>query len=587
MATLKDGALLKLLDDMKSDVDDAVLDGEPPKPVLLQIRSIIPVLEEGDLWPNRGFFLKVADSTHALYVSLSEEQNEMILGNKLKLGQYIYVQRLRKSHPVPLLEGVSPIPGRRACEGTPEDIILSADFSKVLEASSVDSEVEKGVILEKKVSKKLPSSRIKTRGGASDSESSRKKNEGLKYRSSSASKARPGEIAADNKYGFTDNEFKKIGFSDVGLWPRSRASSVDNDSDGDSVISSCSSHVSKRRSWLESEILGVKEIFDSTVVRHDIKFPPRSRSANVSPVRSVKYDSSDDNLSSVSRRRSIGSAKRVIKSSNKSQVPVPKAGNNVQNPNSLCGLVYERKGAESGISWSSLPSNLVKLGKEVARQRDNALLAASDALQEACASERLLNSLSTFSQFPLAEGEDLQPHVDRFFKLQHELARTALIMQSLTTTSPFGPGPQPEENDNIALERKNKAMTWLKSAVALDLSTGGTPKKRTSSPLKYSESSKKFGSCAELAMCLQEECRKLFLGYVERYLEEVERKIIVEDDAEVAGMMYKVKMVSDWLDLIGSEGGGAHERVRAKIYGILLSNVERTAVVFERAKGTF
>jgi len=57
MASLKNGVLVKLLDDMEmeeKDLDDV------QKPALLQIRSIIPVLEEGNLWPNRGFFLKVS-----------------------------------------------------------------------------------------------------------------------------------------------------------------------------------------------------------------------------------------------------------------------------------------------------------------------------------------------------------------------------------------------------------------------------------------------------------------------------------------------------------------------------------------------
>lgn len=272
MASLKDGVLLKLLEDMKME-DDALEDD--PKPVLLQIRSIIPVLEEGDLWPNRGFFLKVSDSSHALYVSLSEEQNEMILGNELKLGQFIHVQKLEKSHPVPLLRGVTPIPGIRPCEGTPEDIVSTANLVKLLESSAVDSVVEKGVILEKKITKTPSINSRKLMRGSSDSESSSKRRDGLKegrMRSLSASKARPGEKMA-KKCNFRTEDFEKTSYDDV-----------DNDSDADSVISSASSaaRISKRRSWNESEIFGVKEIFDSSVVKHEIKLPPRSLSANVS-----------------------------------------------------------------------------------------------------------------------------------------------------------------------------------------------------------------------------------------------------------------------------------------------------------------
>ncbi|PIN10190.1 hypothetical protein CDL12_17224 [Handroanthus impetiginosus] len=649
MASLKNGVLLKLLEEMKMD-ENALEDD--PKPVLLQIRSIIPVLEEGDLWPNRGFFLKVSDLSHALYVSLSEEQNEMILGNKLKLGQFIYVQKLEKADPVPLLTGVTTVPGRRSCEGTPEDIVSPGNFVKLLEASSVDSVVEKGVILEKKISKS-PSISRKSNRGLSDSESCVKRNEGLKggyqgrCRSLSASKARPGEKCA-----FRKEDFERTCYNDVRGRPRSRPSSVDNDSDVDSVISSVSStRISKRRSWNESEIMGVKEIFDSSV-KDEIRLPPRHLSANVSPVRSVRYDSSDDNSGSTSRRRVAASAKRIIKSSNKSRVPEPtKVVNNMQIPNSLCSLVYDRKGAETGILWDSLPSNLVKFGKEVVRQRDVALLAAADALQEACASERLLNSLSTLSQFPLAEGDDLQPYVDKFFDLQADLAHTRLIMQSLTSISPFrNEETEPcitksvKETLAIALERKKNAMTWIRSAVALDLSPCASPLDLSTNPVDPTNTVKKttpsshsskpkgtsivkrtrsnadiplilaldkedqaertrgstLSAAFDLATYLQDECRKLFLNYVEKYLDEVDQKTSsMESDGEMAGMMYKVKMVSDWLDMIVSKEGNfpegragcdnldeseaeAYGRVRNKIYGILLRHVERTAMAFDR-----
>lgn len=78
----------------------------------------------------------------------------------------------------------------------------------------------------------------------------------------------------------------------------------------------------------------------------------------------MRYDSSDDNSSTVSRRRSTPSPKRLIKSSGKNEAPASKANNlQISNSNSLYSLVYERKGAETGILWNALPSNLVKFGK--------------------------------------------------------------------------------------------------------------------------------------------------------------------------------------------------------------------------------
>ncbi|XP_022896161.1 uncharacterized protein LOC111410164 [Olea europaea var. sylvestris] len=359
MVSLKNGVLVKLLHEM--EMEEKELD-DVQKPALLQIRSIIPVLEEGNLWPNRGFFLKVSDMAHQMFVSLPQEEDEMILGNKLKLGQFVYVQKLEKATPVPLLRGINPIPGRHPCEGTPEDIVSPGNLMKFLQASNIDSIVEKGVILEKKMSESSSDS-SKLARGFSDSESLIKGTEGLegrsrqRVRSLSASKAHPGESKKEKCHiGIPPIEKKSC---NVGAKVKtSRPHSVYNDSDSDSVLSS--THTSKRRSWTESDILQVKEIFDSSVAKPEIR--PTARSTNVSPARSGRYCSSDDNLSSKSKRRDVASAKRIVKVSNKGQTPVSKV-DNVQMSKSLFSLVHDRKGAESGISWSSLPSSLVKLGK--------------------------------------------------------------------------------------------------------------------------------------------------------------------------------------------------------------------------------
>lgn len=122
MATLTPGVLLKLLQHMNSDVKIA---GEH-RSVLLQVITILPALAGSDLWPNQGFYLKVSDSSHATFVTLAEEHNDLILSDKLQLGQFIHVDKLESGHPVPLLRGVRPVPGRHPCIGTPEDLVTTA-----------------------------------------------------------------------------------------------------------------------------------------------------------------------------------------------------------------------------------------------------------------------------------------------------------------------------------------------------------------------------------------------------------------------------------------------------------------------------
>ena len=98
--------------------------------VLLQVISIVPALSGSELWPNQGFFIKVSDSSHSTYVSLSKEDNELILNNKLQLGQFFYVDRIEAGTPVPILVGIRPVPGRHPFEGNPKDLMQLLEASE-------------------------------------------------------------------------------------------------------------------------------------------------------------------------------------------------------------------------------------------------------------------------------------------------------------------------------------------------------------------------------------------------------------------------------------------------------------------------
>lgn len=126
MATLTPGVLLKLLQSVNSNVK---VRGEY-RSVLLQVISIVPALGGSGLWPNQGFFIKVSDSSHSTYVSLSKDDNELILNNKLQLGQFFYVDRVEAGTPVPILVGVRPIPGKTTFVGNPKDLMQMLEPSE-------------------------------------------------------------------------------------------------------------------------------------------------------------------------------------------------------------------------------------------------------------------------------------------------------------------------------------------------------------------------------------------------------------------------------------------------------------------------
>ncbi|KAI3923487.1 hypothetical protein MKX01_037293 [Papaver californicum] len=109
MAALAPGILLKLLNGMYTGV----------KPTSEHRTD----LDEKKLLPKHGFYIKVSDSSHSIYASLPFEQDDLVLSNKMQLGQFIYVDRLEPGSPVPVIRDTKPIPGRHPFMGTPEPIM--------------------------------------------------------------------------------------------------------------------------------------------------------------------------------------------------------------------------------------------------------------------------------------------------------------------------------------------------------------------------------------------------------------------------------------------------------------------------------
>ncbi|PIN10579.1 hypothetical protein CDL12_16834 [Handroanthus impetiginosus] len=134
MASLTPGTLQKLLQNVGNK--DFKVAGEH-RSALLQVISIVPSLGD-DPWKSRGYFLRVSDSLHSAYVSVSDEDVELILSDKIQLGQFIHVTWLDSGSPVPVLRGIKPIPKRRPCVGDPKDLI-SSDF---LNAKKVETKAK-------------------------------------------------------------------------------------------------------------------------------------------------------------------------------------------------------------------------------------------------------------------------------------------------------------------------------------------------------------------------------------------------------------------------------------------------------------
>ncbi|XVF49237.1 hypothetical protein PTKIN_Ptkin03bG0252500 [Pterospermum kingtungense] len=126
MASLTPGILLKLLQSMNSPTR---VTGDH-RSALLQVIGIVPALAGSDLWPNHGFYVQLSDSLNSTYVSLSDRDTELILSNRLQLGQFVYVDRFHFDSPVPRVSGIRPIAGRHPFVGSPDPLIARISSSK-------------------------------------------------------------------------------------------------------------------------------------------------------------------------------------------------------------------------------------------------------------------------------------------------------------------------------------------------------------------------------------------------------------------------------------------------------------------------
>lgn len=251
-----------------------------------------------------------------------------------------------------------------------------------------------------------------------------------------------------------------------------------------------------------------------------------------------------------------------------------------------------------------------------------------------------------YSQLRSIEEDNAQPMVNRFLNLHDDMIQAKAITQSLanirtlrTSESDSLTTGSIKEAVQVTSERKKHAASWIKAAVASDLSPFPAPTKPAVNSTKAAKTKRKIcsvncskprGSCiinkqqknaetqliqaaseeslewvkgssllvvADLANALQGECKRWFLNYVEKYLDDLGSKTSTnESESEIAGVLCQIKRVEDWLGVVThnqdnqfkdacalseDEETQACGRVRKKIYSILLKHVESAARALE------
>ncbi|CAJ2659022.1 unnamed protein product [Trifolium pratense] len=598
MASLTPGVLTKLLQNAGNRVTN-----EHRQP-LLQVTEIIPRLLSEDTWqPNTGYFLKLSDSLHSAYVSVSDSDSELIRSNKLQLGQFVYVTRFDSddSSSVPLVSGLNPLPKRRACVvGNPIDLV-STDCLHVHTPSK-------------------PNNNVKTK----NNKNKKKENNG--------------SHSNVNKNNDKDKN-KNMNVNNNNVVVEMRRFSLDSATrrvwDHRSVVSKTkpSSPSSTSRFNFNKSTPTSPNVIDRKVsLKTNSPSPLKSPTTSIiSPLKNK-----DENLCP----KMTGTPPR------KSTIITPKSpcvGNDTV-PSKLVKVPlnfktwYDKSG-----SWDNLPPPICNLGKQVVTHRNVAFLAAVRSLEEASAADTVLQCMCLFSE--LCESRQTLPAgllVKQFLELHLSLQRVTMVFDSLLSAPPeTKPSShttiQSLVEDTCKVPTRKNATFWVQAALDTNLSKFNLYKTQEKSealngerchyvvienshkemnteestvpnkqsrvtqahPLQNSTGKKISSSkrnllvaknkdaekqdqskeseqkaAANLAEKLHVASREWFLKYLEESISN-EFGLKNEENSEVACLLGQLRKVNHWLDNLVDVGKVDHrvEKLRKSLYRFLLEHV--------------
>ncbi|CAA7387822.1 unnamed protein product [Spirodela intermedia] len=583
--SLSPGVLVKLLQENESSDEESAPwrsnsdESHTDRPAaLLQVMGIVPAIGGTSLFPDRGFYLKVSDSSHAIYAALPQEQDDLILSDELQLGQFIHVRSLERASPVPVLRGVRPLPGRHPCLGNPSDLV-SASTNAESTASRPAAVLSLGGSPPSSGARKKPRSVIASKRRKDWGRNGMKENKPSRSMPTSPEKGLSRRYTIDATSSETLRELAKVSVTCV------HEESDDSDSSRSSASFSVSRPRTLRRSW-----------DPSTRIKDHRRAPPPIPRNQISAANHIPAG-----------RRDAGCVAHIPRST-REQKPWRET--------------YFLVG-EGSVLPASLPSNLMKLGKEVLRHRDQTILTAVEALQEATASERLIRCLVKYPELQHQNEDGSHVVVDRFLNFLDEVQQARSVVQSLAKMT-----PRTSNSDVIAslsakdamkmqAEHRKHAISWIRAAMTSD----NAPPPPLQNPYADSETTARIWSAfarskqrlncdlwlkgagslaaAELAGSLQAECNRWFLNYIDKFLDGIlSETTAITSENQIASLLLQIKKVDEWLETMAcrepfplressretpteSEKSEACQRVRKKIYSLLLKHVDRAAFALE------
>ncbi|KAL8204411.1 hypothetical protein R6Q57_010034 [Mikania cordata] len=624
MASLTPGVLSKLLQTLDNPTAKVAGDHRSP---LLQVIGIVPKDDVFDFdRRNKGFYLRVSDSVHSAYVSVPEADVDLILSDKIQLGQFVHVTRLDSGSPVPIVCGIKPVAKRRPCVGDPKDLISS------------DLLLIRGNLLKKKKEGNTNTRRLSfSNGKIRDEPETRRLS--LDYSSRKAWDRSPAPAVKHRRSGSEAN-CAKLTEPSSPLCSTPVRSVKKSSSVKDVVLKPPNLNVAPLKnknvivseklisSWDRSPAPGVKhrqsgsEMIGGLGAKVTESSPPLCST----PVRSVRRSSVKDvvlkppnlNVAPLKNKNVIVSEKLISKPINKD---LKTSFDNISVPTNLTKVPITF--TDPKIFWDFVSPTIRQLGKEAICHRNLGFSSAVYALNETSAMDNIIQCMSRFAEICELSETSRNPLVEQFLNFYHKLQTSAAVVNTLIYSK--------STIDETKSQPRNSAL-WVQAALATNLGkftlfatevdrknqdsegsyqivlesssdkiqveTSGYKKiPRTQEPIasklrrdgprptmknKSSERVKWYkGSGLEETAKLAEEllltAQKWFLNYLEESLNKGFWLTNGDDSVVAVSLLGQLKRVNQWLDdsVCGDENV---ENLRKKMYGILLDHVQNGAM---------
>ncbi|XP_021764476.1 uncharacterized protein LOC110729084 [Chenopodium quinoa] len=533
MATLTPGILLKLLQSMNTNAKPT---GEH-RSALLQVIGILPTLPSNslsntatttptsnlDLWPNHGFLLQLSDSKNSTYISLSDRDTDLILSNRIQLGQFVYLDRFvfDPSSPIPFATGIRPVSGRHPFIGSPEPLTIRAskekrDFVIQPVSDSNDSIDPILSLLQKK--------------GRKDKEdynnNSNKENLGVTPQRFTSPAPAKRSVSAGRR-----EKVKERDPSPATTKVKRSASPVPSKCVVPSLAEAKAAEEG-RKAGREAAIVVPSRYRQPSPTAGRRAASPASRRMSLSPARrlsggggssgnrkksinggiisgigslkvsegslgksgsgggrkswgnegEVKEKSSNvksnkpdlqaliRTQAALSRRLSdvhSHESKDDATSDSKSKSSTPDEFVTPDKPFALAAgiTIHDKKWTDGSVPLDAVSGSLAKLGKEAIQRRAIAATAAAEALQEALATESIVRSLSMFSDLcSSSKAGNPLPTIDRFLSMYENASRAAANVESVSFSH-----SSEAQDVVIPTEQSKSASAWVEAALSTDL----------------------------------------------------------------------------------------------------------------------